>query len=51
MICFALGPECLAHRTYRRLAPGPHLFRVWATDKAGNKDRTPAKRRFRVPAP
>lgn len=27
----------------------PHTFRVWAIDPAGNKDPTPAKRRFRVP--
>ena len=51
VICYALGPQCLPHRTYKGLAPGSHLFRVWATDTAGNKDLTPAKRRFRVPAP
>jgi hypothetical protein len=51
VICYALGPQCLPHRTYKGLAPGSHLFRVWATDTAGNKDLTPARRRFRVPAP
>ena len=33
------------------VAPGKHVLKVWATDRAGNKDQTPAKRRFRVPAP
>jgi hypothetical protein len=49
-VCKALNARCLAHRTYRGLQPGRHVFRVWATDVAGNKDPTPAKRRFRVPA-
>lgn len=40
---------CKSPRTYRGLKPGRHLFRVWATDAAGNKDPTPATRRFRVP--
>jgi hypothetical protein len=41
--------RCKSPRTYRRLKPGRHAFRVWAIDAAGNKDPTPAKRRFRVP--
>jgi hypothetical protein len=48
-VCKALSPRCLAHRSYSGIAPGRHVFRVWATDAAGNKDPTPAKRRFRVP--
>jgi streptogramin lyase len=40
---------CKSPRTYRGLKPGRHLFRVWATDATGNKDPTPAKRRFKVP--
>jgi hypothetical protein len=40
---------CKSPKIYTRLKPGRHLFKVWAIDKAGNKDPTPAKRRFRVP--
>jgi len=43
--------RCSSPKRYSGLAPGRHLFRVWATDAAGNRDTTPAKRRFRVPAP
>jgi hypothetical protein len=50
-LCMPLPPKCHPNRTYSGLSPGRHLFRVWATDLAGNKDLTPAKRRFRVPAP
>jgi len=41
---------CKSPKTYRRLKRGKHVFRVWAIDSSGNKDPTPAKRRFRVPA-
>jgi hypothetical protein len=41
--------KCKSPRTYRRLRPGRHTFKVWAIDAAGNKDPTPAKRRFGVP--
>lgn len=41
---------CRSPRSYRGLKPGRHLFSVWAIDAAGNKDPTPAKRRFKVPA-
>lgn len=41
--------RCKSPRAYRGLQPGRHIFRVWAIDAAGNKDATPAKRRFRVP--
>jgi hypothetical protein len=41
--------RCKSPRTYKRLKPGRHVFKVWAIDAAGNKDPTPAKRRFRVP--
>jgi hypothetical protein len=41
--------RCRSPRTYKRLKPGRHVFRVWAIDASGNKDPTPAKRRFRVP--
>jgi hypothetical protein len=42
--------RCGSPRIYRHLKPGRHLFKVWAIDAAGNKDPTPAKRKFRVPA-
>jgi len=41
---------CRSPKTYKHLRPGRHLFKAWATDVAGNKDPTPAKRRFKVPA-
>jgi hypothetical protein len=40
---------CRSPKSYSGLKPGHHTFDVWATDPAGNKDPTPAKRRFRVP--
>ncbi|MFL5846685.1 MAG: hypothetical protein ACJ762_18540 [Solirubrobacteraceae bacterium] len=39
---------CRSGQRYRGLARGKHRVRVWAIDKAGNKDPTPAKRTFRV---
>jgi len=41
---------CRPPKSYTGLKPGRHAFKVWATDKAGNKDPTPAKGRFKVPA-
>lgn len=41
---------CRSPKTYKHLKPGKHLLKAWATDAAGNKDPTPAKRRFKVPA-
>jgi hypothetical protein len=41
---------CRSPKAYSGLKPGKHGFRVWATDAVGNKDPTPAKRTFRVPA-
>lgn len=40
---------CRSPKTYSGLAAGRHTFKVWATDAAGNRDKTPAKRGFRVP--
>ena len=40
---------CRSPRAYM-VAPGRHVFRVFATDAAGNRDRTPALFRFRVRA-
>jgi hypothetical protein len=48
-LCKPRPPKCNPNRKYANLAPGRHKFRVWATDLAGNKDATPAKRSFRVP--
>ncbi len=39
---------CKSPKTYKKLKPGKHVFKVWAIDKAGNKDPTPAKRKFKV---
>jgi Ca2+-binding RTX toxin-like protein len=38
---------CRSPRTYR-LRPGPHTFRVYAIDRAGNRDRTPAVVKVRI---
>jgi hypothetical protein len=40
---------CTSPKRYARLEAGSHTFKVWAIDAAGNKDPTPAKRRFKVP--
>jgi hypothetical protein len=39
---------CSSPKKYKRLKPGKHVFEVRAIDAAGNKDKTPAKRKFRV---
>jgi hypothetical protein len=39
---------CRPPRAYRRLTPGGHVFRVAAVDAAGNRDATPATRRWVV---
>ena len=41
---------CISPKRYTGLAPGRYVFKVWATDAAGNKSTKPAKKRFRVPA-
>lgn len=41
---------CRSPKIYKHLKPGRHVFRVWAIDAAGNRDPTPAKRRFQAPA-
>jgi CSLREA domain-containing protein len=43
--------RCRSPRTFARLRPGNHAFRAWAIDVSGNKDRTPARFKFRVVAP
>lgn len=40
--------SCKSPKTYKKLKPGKHVFKVWAIDKAGNKDPSPAKRKFKV---
>jgi CSLREA domain-containing protein len=39
---------CSSPKTYKKLIPGKHVFKVRAIDKAGNVDPTPAKRKFTV---
>ncbi len=38
---------CRSPRLYR-LKPGPHTFKVFAIDAAGNRDRSPARFEFRI---
>jgi hypothetical protein len=42
---------CTSPRSYSGLAPGPHTFRVFAVDAAGNADSTPATARFSIAPP
>jgi hypothetical protein len=39
---------CRSPKTYKKLKPGKHVFKVRAIDRAGNVDPTPAKRKFTV---
>jgi hypothetical protein len=39
---------CRSPRTYKKLKPGKHVFKVRAIDRAGNVDPTPAMRRFTI---
>ena len=40
--------RCQSPKTYRNLRRGRHTFRVAATDRAGNRDATPARFQFNV---
>ncbi|HEY5943409.1 MAG TPA: hypothetical protein VIT89_11205 [Solirubrobacterales bacterium] len=40
--------NCTSPRAYKRLPDGAHVFRVRATDAAGNVDPVPAQRRWRI---
>jgi hypothetical protein len=40
--------RCASPKTYKKLAPGRHVFRVKARDRAGNVDATPKVKRFRM---
>jgi len=40
--------KCSSPKTYKKLKPGKHVFKVRAIDKAGNVDPTPAKRKFTI---
>lgn len=40
--------SCRSPKTYKKLKPGKHVFKVRAIDRAGNVDPTPAKRKFTV---
>jgi hypothetical protein len=39
---------CVSPKTYKKLKPGKHVFRVKARDRAGNLDATPTVKRFRI---
>ena len=39
---------CSSPKTYRNLKKGSHTFQVRAIDRAGNLDRTPSKRAWRI---
>jgi hypothetical protein len=39
---------CSSPKTYKKLKPGKHVFRVRARDRAGNLDATPAVKRFKI---
>jgi hypothetical protein len=39
---------CTSPKTYKKLKPGRHVFRVRARDRAGNVDATPTVKRFKV---
>jgi hypothetical protein len=39
---------CTSPKTYKKLKRGKHVFRVKARDRAGNVDRTPTVKRFRI---
>ncbi|HMJ03031.1 MAG TPA: hypothetical protein VK506_08810, partial [Conexibacter sp.] len=40
--------RCRSPKTYKKLKPGKHVFRVRARDRTGNLDATPAARRFKI---
>lgn len=40
---------CQSPKTYRRLSPGPHVFKVAAIGPSGDRDFSPAVVRFRMP--
>jgi hypothetical protein len=40
--------KCGSPKTYKKLKPGKHVFKVRAIDKAHNVDPTPAKRKFTI---
>jgi trimeric autotransporter adhesin len=40
--------RCTSPKTYKKLRPGKHVFRVKARDAAGNIDATPAVKRFKI---
>jgi CSLREA domain-containing protein len=39
---------CKPPKAYKGLKAGKHVFKVWAIDKAGNVDPTPAKKKFKL---
>ncbi len=47
----AKAAACRSPKTFKGLKRRKHTLRVWATDKAGNRDATPAILRFKVLPP
>jgi hypothetical protein len=39
---------CTSPKTYNKLKPGSHVFRVQARDRAGNRDATSVVERFKI---
>jgi hypothetical protein len=39
---------CASPKRYRNLRSGRHVFRVWAIDRSGNRDLTPARYRWTI---
>ena len=39
---------CASPKTYNKIEPGAHAFRVKARDRAGNVDASPVVKRFRI---
>lgn len=42
--------RCRSPKQFSGLDPGTHVFAVYAVDIYGNRDKTPARKRFQVPA-
>lgn len=40
--------QCRSPKTYMKLKPGWHMFKVWAIDASGNRARVPARWKFHI---
>ena len=43
--------SCRSPKAYTKLKPGKHTFTVFATDAAGNADKSPAIAKFKITKP